>query len=232
MAVTPQYILEGSVYSLEQCGHLIRDADALYRGGSYASAVVLAAFAREEFGRSTILRDLWQRACAGETFTAEQLQDACDDHVRKQRAGMASTTLRAHKESGIGKILEARMKNDLQSIQGREADAKLKKIDEIKQKRTPIERHEKRMEALYVEPISETEWNRPWLSTSQLAAHDFLEDARNDYSVRSQNGYVQPGSSNEILKQSNLDLHNALEQWSDRPTLERPPGPLPLPPVA
>jgi AbiV family abortive infection protein len=53
MAVTAQFILEGSEYALEQCGLLLRDANVLYRNGSYASAVVLTAFAREELGRSS-----------------------------------------------------------------------------------------------------------------------------------------------------------------------------------
>jgi AbiV family abortive infection protein len=47
-SITPQYLLEGAVYALEQCGLLLRDANLLYRSGSYATAVALAAFAREE----------------------------------------------------------------------------------------------------------------------------------------------------------------------------------------
>ena len=47
-SVSPQYLLEGAVYALEQCGLLLRDANLLYRSGSYATAVALAAFAREE----------------------------------------------------------------------------------------------------------------------------------------------------------------------------------------
>jgi AbiV family abortive infection protein len=54
MAVATRFILEGSEYALEQCGLLLRDANVLYQSGSYASAVVLTAFAREE------LALLWQ----------------------------------------------------------------------------------------------------------------------------------------------------------------------------
>jgi AbiV len=49
--VTPKYLLQGSAYALEQCGLLLRDANLLYRSGSYASAVALAVFAQEELGR-------------------------------------------------------------------------------------------------------------------------------------------------------------------------------------
>ena len=48
--VTPQYLLKGAVYALEQCGLLLRDANTLYRSGSYSNAVVLAALAYEELG--------------------------------------------------------------------------------------------------------------------------------------------------------------------------------------
>jgi AbiV family abortive infection protein len=111
MSVTPQYLLQGAVYALEHCGLLLRDANLLYRSRSYANAVVLAAFAQEELGRSSILFDLRQRVLAGETFTLVQIRQACEDHVTKQRAGMLSITLTAHRESGLGKLLRARMEN-------------------------------------------------------------------------------------------------------------------------
>ena len=46
MSLTPQYILQGFAYALEQCGLLLRDANLLYRNGAYANAFVLTAFAR------------------------------------------------------------------------------------------------------------------------------------------------------------------------------------------
>jgi AbiV family abortive infection protein len=48
--VSPQHLLHGAVYALEQCGVLLRDANVLYRSESYANAVVLARFAQEELG--------------------------------------------------------------------------------------------------------------------------------------------------------------------------------------
>jgi hypothetical protein len=56
-SVSPQYLLEGAVYALEQCGLLLRDANLLYRNGSYSSAVAVALFATEELGRWSILLD-------------------------------------------------------------------------------------------------------------------------------------------------------------------------------
>jgi AbiV family abortive infection protein len=61
-SVTPQYLLEGAAYALEQCGLLLRDANSLYRNGSYSSAVALALFAREELGRYQTLLELRNRS--------------------------------------------------------------------------------------------------------------------------------------------------------------------------
>jgi AbiV family abortive infection protein len=220
--VTPQYLLEGAAYGLEQCGLLLRDANILYRSGSYANAVVLAAFAREELGRSTILFDLRRRALAGAQFTIKQVRERCDDHVTKQRAGMLSTVIRANNETGLGKVLRARMENHPQSAAWQEADAKLKQIDDLTKKRVPSERHAKRISALYVEPAS-GKWNRPATAISVSLAHEFLQDAVNDYAGRYQQRYIT--STDSILKHTDPELYSALEQWSDRPELQPPEWP-------
>ncbi len=220
MPVTPQFILKGAWYALEQCGLLLRDANVLYRSGSYASTIALTAFAREELGRSSILLDLWRRASAGEAITTAQIKEDCDNHVTKQEAGMLSLTLRGDRDSGIGKILEAKRKNLPQSAEWAKAEAELNRIDETKKKRTPSDRHEKRMKALYVEPISDTEWNRP-AATSALTAHDFLVDAINDYAGRCDRYFA----SDEILKQDDPELYDALKQWSGAPALQQPERP-------
>jgi AbiV family abortive infection protein len=216
-----RYLLQGAWYALEQCGLLLRDGNVLYRNSAYANAVVLTAFAQEELGRSSILLDLWRRALAGEHFTTAQIREACVNHVTKQRAGMLSLTMRADRESGLGKILKTRMENPPQSAEWQKADAELKRIDELKKKRIPTSRHEKRMAALYVEPISESEWNRP-AAVSASIAHDSIQDAVNDYAGRySRYG----GAENAILKKVDPELYNALEQWSDRPVLQAPEWP-------
>jgi AbiV family abortive infection protein len=80
MPLPPQFILEGAVYALEQCGLLLRDANVLYRSGSYASAVVLTAFAREELGHFKILLDLWREALTGREYTIEEICRRGRDH--------------------------------------------------------------------------------------------------------------------------------------------------------
>jgi AbiV family abortive infection protein len=222
MAVTPQYLLEGAAYALEQCGLLLRDANSLYRMRSYASCVVMAAFAREELGRSSILLDLRRRAIGGKIFSIDQIRDACQDHVTKQRAGMLSTVLQADRDSGLGKIMLAKMENHPQSPEWEKADAELKQIDVKTRKRTPNDRHLTRTAALYVEPMSESRWNRP-METSASCAHDFLQAAVNDYAGRYNQGYIT--SDDSILRHVDIGLYEALTLWSDRPMLQPPESP-------
>jgi hypothetical protein len=59
--VSPKYLLEGAVYALEQCGLPLRDANQLFRNCSYANAVALAAFAREELA---LLWQIYSRRCS------------------------------------------------------------------------------------------------------------------------------------------------------------------------
>jgi AbiV family abortive infection protein len=132
MSVTPEYLLKGYTLALEQCGLLLRDAVRLYECGSYATAIVLAAFGREELGRSQILLDLWRRQRAGRAVTVEQIDAACGEHVDKQRAGMLSMTMRADRDTGLGKILTDRTTNAPQTKEWKDADAALKQIDEKK----------------------------------------------------------------------------------------------------
>ena len=75
------------------------------------------------------------------------------------------------------------------------------------------------MKALYVEPTSKTEWNRPAV-TSAMTAYEFLIDAANDYAVRQR--YTTPA---EMLKHVDSDLYNALEQLPERPILHPPDWP-------
>ena len=222
MSVTPQYLLHGAAYALEQCGLLLRDANILYRSGSYASTVVVTAFAREELGRSSILFDLRRRTLAGEAFTVKQIRQACKNHVAKQQAGMLSLTYSANKETSLGKAMRAIMENPPQSTEWQETDAELKRIDEANRKRIPKTRHEKRIAALYVEPTSGNRWVRP-AATSATEAHDFLQHAVNDYAGRYHQRYIT--SAGLHLKLLDPELYEALEQWSERPELTPPEWP-------
>jgi hypothetical protein len=83
MSVTAGFLLKGYALALEQCGLLLSDAVRLYESGSYATAVVLTAFACEELGRSKILLGLWRRQRGGSTVT---LEDTLGDMPRVRRS--------------------------------------------------------------------------------------------------------------------------------------------------
>jgi AbiV family abortive infection protein len=194
-SVSPQYLLEGAVYALEQCGLLLRDANLLYRNGSYASAVAVALFAREELGRWSILLDLRRRVLDGDNATVKEIQASCGNHVRKQEAGMMSFAIRfVAAEPGSGEWETAREQLELDS------------------RRIPVERHKHRMSALYVDAVGPDRWNRP-TDTSQITAYVYLQEAGNDYSI-----HYDHYTNLEIGKPDDRELYTALENWTGRPT--------------
>jgi AbiV family abortive infection protein len=162
-----------------------------------------------------MLLELRKRALAGESLTVGDVRTAYDDHVRKQEAGMSSLTTRADRDSGVGKLLQFRFKAALGSKERQEADKQIDKIDRVKSKRTPDDRHRLRMKALYVDILSEEHWNRPAQEISQTAAYEFLADAINDYGLQRSQRYMEL----QILQAIDSELHDALVQWSDRPKL-------------
>jgi AbiV family abortive infection protein len=219
VAVTAEFLLKGYALALEQCGLLLRDAVLLYENKSYANAVVLAAFAREELGRSKILRDFWRQQLGGSPVTIEEINEACNDHVEKQKAGMLSITTRANRDTVLGKILADHITNSPQSQKFKDAAAALKQIDKKTVKHTPDERHAKRKASLYVEPESSNDWNRP-ADVSAMDAYNCLVGAVNDYSLRYSQGYIS--SEQSLLKDSDPELYDALQQMTDRPVLPSP----------
>jgi AbiV family abortive infection protein len=152
-SVTATYLLQGAAYALEQCGLLLRDANLLYRNGSYPSAVALALFAREELGRYRILLDLRKQVLGGDRLTTEEIQACCRHHERKQQAGMLSFVMRVT-DSALGGLL-----GTYQSVkQGSEEWEAVR--EQLEQTTIPLERHKQRMAALYVDAVP-TGWNRP-----------------------------------------------------------------------
>jgi AbiV family abortive infection protein len=228
-AVTPTSLPRGYAYALEQCGLLLRDPNILFRSRSYPSTIVLTAFAVEELGRSTILLKLRRRALAGEKITLRELRDCCSDrdaHHAKQEAGLLSITLNGDEDQPeLGRWLRVRMSADRQSAEWREADAALAQIQDRIRKRLPKERHQARMDALYVDPKSESEWKRPLVTASPSYAENFLLAAVNDYAGRYYDRYISSPESIPQLQYRDPELCAALQKWSDRPELPRPEWP-------
>jgi AbiV family abortive infection protein len=218
-SVTPEYLLKGAAYALEQCGLLLRDANLLYRNGSYASAVAVVLFAREELGRWRILLDLRKNVLGGDRLTIKEIQNRCRDHVRKQQAGMMSFVLRVVRDPALAKLLDTYLSAKPDSEERKTAREQLE-LDDKRTKRIPVERHKQRMSALYVDAVTPDRWNRPTREISPTSALLYLQDAANDYSVQ-YNHYTNL----EIGKLADLELYTALEKWVSRPTLPPPERP-------
>lgn len=218
--ITAQYLLEGAFYAFEQCGILLRDAVTLYKNDAYSSAIVLTAFAREELGRSRILFELRKEVVEnGKCLILKDINDMCEGHVKKQEMAQLSMVQRASGDERLAELLRKLMRNHPQSKEYKETIKQLNDITKKQKKRTPNERHKKRMKALYVEPNdSGTGWNRP-LEESKIEAKLFLNDAVNDYAVqydRLQHGYIQDVDT---------ELFHALQGWTKRPGLPLPQWP-------
>src|SRR5262245_61224111 len=217
-SVSPIYLLEGAAYALEQCGLLLRDANLLYGKGSYASALALAAFAREELGRHRILLELRKKVLDGDHLTIEDIQDRCRNHVTKQEAGMLSFVMRAVTDPGglLDTYLTVR--------QGSEEWKTAREQLEQARQTVPVERYKQRMSALYVDAVAPDRWNSPTREITQITAYVYLQGAANDYSGK-WDRYTNPG----IYQPDDPELYTTLENWPGRPTLACPERPL-LPP--
>jgi hypothetical protein len=135
---------------------------------------------------------------------------------------MKSITMRAERNSGQGKIVLARMTAPPGSAEQKAARKQIDKLDQLKKKRGPDERHKLRMSALYVDVTSDGQWSRPKEAISAMRAHDFITDAANDYSLQQDQRYTNL----EFVKAGDPQLHDALQKWSDRPQLPAAEWPL------
>ena len=176
-------LLQGSWYALEQAGRLLRASVVVFNADDSATALALAMFGREELGRSRILRDIAAEVAAGRSFSPKEVANRCDDHVRKQRAGLLSTTLRVNPPSALADALRTTVSSSPRADQWTSSRNIIKAASAAKMKRDPHVRHGKRENALYVDlDHSGTSWSRP-CSIPASAAREEIEDAVGDYAI-------------------------------------------------
>jgi AbiV family abortive infection protein len=182
--LAPDFLVEGSVHALEQCGLLLTAAAALIEQRLYPTAVGLALLALEELGRHRILlRDLWPRSVSGTTVTLEDVERACQaDHVAKQRHGQSSLTNRFQSGDQRDGIMRKRISAEPGSDERRKADEQQEYLDERQWSRQPRDRHQTRMRALYVDIRDDGQWSKP-SDLDPLDCADQVEDAINEYCV-------------------------------------------------
>jgi hypothetical protein len=117
MKVNAQDLLQGMWFALESCGEGLQGAMHLFQCGQYARTVALTMAARDEFGKSRLLRDLWRRADGGGTVTFDEVRAVCGEaikglpqitHLKKQQAAQASVRLRGESGSALGSAMKRR----------------------------------------------------------------------------------------------------------------------------
>lgn len=210
-------LLKGLWYSLEQCGRLLKSAGVLYEEKDYSTAVGVAMFAREELGKHRLLRAEWKTAVeTGKLQSAEQVRKICEDHVEKQKQGQMSVTLMPESSSKLGRALTARATSRPGNPGFQAAEEVMQEAIEAKAKHSPTERHEKRLEAFFVDlDDSGVDWRRPSETISREVAQRELNDATNDYA-----GQWDRFSHTGLLE--DRKLAKQLDAWTDKPALQQP----------
>lgn len=231
--VTERFLLEGIFYAAEQAGLLLRDALITYTNKSYSTAIVLAAFAREEIGRASILGMFRKRIVnKGKAVTLDEIQTACEEHEIKQQFSQIAIGERG--DPATMKMLQDLGEMNPKSDEYKAAHAEAWKVLTSKKKRASGARHKARMAALYVEPNqSGAGWDRP-IDTSPEAAKMFLEDARQQYwtlfNVLQPDDRIPPLELGRIaypapganVFPADLELDDSLRKWEGRPKLVPP----------
>jgi AbiV family abortive infection protein len=212
--VSNDALVKGAWYAIQQAGYLFEHAVILFDAGVHSSAVALALLGREELGRYAILCDLWRKGSAGSEFSPDEVRKACEGHVEKQRRGIFSLVYRTSIETGFGKLLRSLVGLLPSSAAARRIREQIAKIDRLRARRLPEERHAARMRSIYVDlDQSGGAWLRP-SSITEAEARTTIEDAVNDYSVQ-RDRLTTPG----ILAAVDPDLAHAFGGWADRPEL-------------
>jgi len=207
----PQFLLEGTVYALEQGGLLLHDSVLLYRNEHYASAAALALFAIEEIGRSRLLHHLWKEAVEkGSAFTAQAIRLKCENHVFKQTLGLGTPVLYLSKnDKKLDQLFQATLVKHATPESLKASDG-LQAIAKRLQRRVPNQRHDWRQKSLYVEPDeSGTNWSRP-KDLRKKIAFDSLFGANDTY-LQEVRRFNRMGS----FKKENSAYHSAVKAWEE-----------------
>ncbi|HWO01246.1 MAG TPA: AbiV family abortive infection protein [Blastocatellia bacterium] len=216
VTVTAETLLQGAWYAMEQAGRLLEGAAVVADNGDAITGAVLAMFAREELGRSNILRTLADRVKAGEAFDEKDVRDACDDHVRKQSSGAVSTTLRTEPPSGIDSALRKLLSSAPSSAEWKTAKQVADLATSAKRKHNPKTRHAMRTSSLYVD-LNDTGrgWRRPCVLDVSIAVNE-ITDAVNDYAVE------RDRLRDEVLAEDYPEMAAALASMQSKVTLPAP----------
>ena len=155
----------------------------------------------------------------GKLVTVKDIDDACDDHVKKQRLGQFGLLFKATPGQQIWELLVARMNNHYESAEYQEADRRINAITKQMIRTLPHDRHELRQRALYVEPaeLGQT-WNRPKERTKDVAFEQ-IQDTSNAYNMALDRFLRQ-----DLYRQEDPTFYDDLQAWKDCPLMPNPLG--------
>lgn len=163
--VSKQLLLEGAIYALENAGALLRDAVALCDRGSFASAVVLTMFGREELSKYRMLREKFEEVAGGATVPVKELTSSkggLRDHDEKQKKGVLSVVQRGEEGSRLHQLFVALESLTVGSPEWKQARRELEEMTREQAEAYPKQRHALRINALYVDlSDDQSRWIRP-----------------------------------------------------------------------
>jgi AbiV family abortive infection protein len=213
--VTDQFLLKGSVYALEQCGLLLRDATTLFKAGSYAGSIVMAAHAREELDRAILLRELRERVLTGLALSVADINQELEEHA-DQRLVRVSASPRAEADPELDELLQARLYDAPRGQKHQQADLFFEHISKEQAERTRNERHALLERCLHVGPESAgTHWHKPKAHSRERARH-FLTEVLGDYA--GERDRIETG----LCHPKHAEFVNAVRAWAGRPDLPPP----------
>src|SRR5439155_9354315 len=105
--------------------------------------------------KARLLFQLSHEAVNGRSVTVDDITDICEDHIAKQTAAQIAVSISAGRDSRLVEVM---------ARASREAAAReeLERVIRAKARRTPTDRHEERMKALYVDIKEDgSGWSRP-----------------------------------------------------------------------
>jgi AbiV family abortive infection protein len=173
-------LLKGAWYALEQAGVLLDISVGLFDAGERSTAVGLAMLGREELGRHHILRDFAKEATT-ESVSVREVRTKCADHIEKQANAVNSHVFKPPRDSALGKAIRIGLHEPPSSPNAIAARRVIDSAVKAQRRRLPHERHERRMQAFYVDVTDSGEWARP-LTFPREEAREIVEHAVNDYS--------------------------------------------------
>jgi AbiV family abortive infection protein len=189
----------------------LNDAVTLYTNKAYSSAIVLAAFAREELGRSHILRELRKKVMSGEEIAVKRILKECGNHVNKQEWSQFSVIMHAPHDSERGRLMLAMLHDPPRGVE--ELFEKLSSM--AGQVKVGERRYKLRNSLLYVDPDkSGTHWIRP-RSLSPVSTQRFISQALLDY-------FYYYDHIERVYPDDSDGFFNDIRRWSDRPQLHSP----------